>query len=89
MITAESESHCMLPYRGRNMCYIKWHMVVICIWCAVFVMSYSCFQINVLAEFLDIIWIFFYMQSHYLTNYQRSKLWYRRKMNSTLRHSSS
>jgi len=40
-------------------------MVVICLWCAVFVTSYSCFQTNVLAKFVDIICIFFYTHSPY------------------------
>jgi len=43
-------------------CY-QWYMVVICIWCALFVTSkltsYSCFQTNVLAKFVDTICIFF------------------------------
>ena len=57
--------------------------------------SYSCFQTNVLAKFVDIIGMFFYTHSLILCvialnlNYQRSKLRYRRKMNSTLQHSSS
>jgi len=29
--------------------FIQWHMVVICIWCALFVTSYLCFKTNVLA----------------------------------------
>jgi len=40
-------------------------MVVICIWCALFVRSQSCFQTNVLAKFVDIICIFFYIHSPY------------------------
>ena len=57
-------------------------------------MSSLCFQTNVLAKFVDIIGIFFYTYSLILCvvalyiNYQRSKLDYRRKINSTLRHSS-
>jgi len=34
---------------------IQWHMVAICVWCALFVTSYSCF----LAKFVDIIGIIF------------------------------
>ena len=41
--------------------FIQWHMAVICIWCALFATSYSCFQ----AKFVDIIGIFFYMHSPY------------------------
>jgi len=46
--------------------FIQWHMVVISIWCALFVTSQSCFQTNVLATFVDIICIFFYIHSPYL-----------------------
>ena len=60
-------------------------------------MSYSCLQTNDLAKFVDIICIFFYTPAHPLilcvialnTNYQRSKLGYRRKTNSVPRHRSS
>jgi len=45
--------------------FIQWQMVVICIWCALFVtsqlMSYSCSQ----TKFVDIIGIFFYTHSPY------------------------
>jgi len=34
---------------------VQGHMVVICIWCSLFVTSFPCFQTNVLAKFLDII----------------------------------
>jgi len=48
-------------------------MMVICIWCPLFVMSqltsYSCFQTNVLAKFVDIICIFFYIHSPYFMCY--------------------
>jgi len=44
-------------------------MEVICIWCALFVTSQfdviPCFQTNVLAKFVDIIRIFFYIHSPY------------------------
>jgi len=45
--------------------FIQWHMVVISIWCALFVTSQSCFQTNVLAKFVDTICIFFYIHSPY------------------------
>ena len=51
--------------------------------------SYSCFQINVLAKFVDTVCVFFCTHSLNLyvtaltTNYQRSRLRYRRKFNST------
>jgi len=55
--------------------------------------SYSCFQTNVLAKFFDTICIFFYIHSPYFIalniNYHRSKLGYRRKLHSTLRHNNS
>ena len=57
--------------------------------------SYSCFQTNVLAKFVDITCIFFYTPPLTLCvialhiNYQRSKLGYWRKINSMLRHRSS
>jgi len=41
--------------------FIQWHVLVICIWCALFVTSQVdviCFQTNVLATFVDIICIF-------------------------------
>jgi len=41
--------------------FIQWHIVVICIWCALFVTSYSCFQ----AKFLDKTAIFFHSHAHY------------------------
>ena len=46
---------------------VSWegHMVVICIWCALFVTSFPCFQTNVSAKFVDIICIFFYIHSPY------------------------
>jgi len=47
--------------------------------------SYSCLQTTILVKFVDIICIIFYTHSPYFINYQRSKLGYRRKMNSTLR----
>jgi len=53
------------------------------------------FPNNVLAKFVDIICIFFYIHYPYFMfialniNYQCSKLGYRRKIKSMLRHSSS
>jgi len=51
--------------------FIQWHMVVICLWCAVFVTSqltsYSCFQTNILANFVDIMCIFLNTLSPYFT----------------------
>jgi len=57
--------------------------------------SYSCFQANVLAKFVDIICIF--VSTHSLNlcvielniNYPYSRLGYRKKIHSTLRHSNS
>jgi len=44
--------------------YIQWNMVVICIWCTLFVTSrltsYSCFQTNVFAKLVDTRYMFFY-----------------------------
>jgi len=54
--------------------FIQWHMVVICIWCALFVTSQ-----------FDVIFMF----PNYFVNCQRSKLGYRRNIHSKLRHSSS
>jgi len=49
--------------------FIQWHVVVICIWCALFVMSQFdvifTFQTDVLAKFVDIICIFCYRRSPY------------------------
>ena len=67
--------------------FVQWHMVVICLLCAVFVTSYSCFQTNVLTKFVDIMCIFFYTLP--LSLYQHSKLGYRRRINSILRDRSS
>ena len=79
--------------------FIQWHMVVICVWCAFFVTSQFdlifMFQTNLLATFVDIICIFFYIHTLILCiialniNYKRSKLGYQKKIHSTLRHSSS
>jgi len=48
-------------------------MVVICLWCAVFVTSqfdsYSCVQTNVLAKVVDIICIFFYTPSPFYVSF--------------------
>jgi len=41
--------------------FIQWHTVVICIWCALFLTSYSCFQ----AKFVDTTGIFFYTHFSY------------------------
>jgi len=43
--------------------FIQWQMVVICIWCALFVTSYSSFQTNVLAKFVYITGKIFYTHS--------------------------
>jgi len=56
--------------------------------------SYSCFQTNVLAKFVDTMCIFFTSTLLIscvigLINYQRSRLGYWRKIHSTLRHNSS
>ena len=49
--------------------FIEWHIVVICIWSPLFVTSQFdvvfMFQTNVLAKFVDIICIFFYIHSPY------------------------
>jgi len=54
------------------------HMVVIRIWCALFVTSYSCFQTNVLAKFVDARCMFFHTHSPYFmchcTEYKLSAL---------------
>jgi len=76
----------------------QWHVVVICIWCALFVSS----QFDVIFMFPnqrsgDVCWHNMHSFLHPLIlyvialniNYQRSKLDYQRKVNSTLRHSSS
>ena len=79
--------------------FIQWHMVVICIWCALFVTS----QFDVIFMFPnqlfgEVCWLNMRIFLHVLPlfcvfaltiNYLRSKLDYRRKMNSTLQHSSS
>jgi len=57
-------------------------MVVICIWCALFVTSHIdvifIFKINIFAKFVDIISIFFYTHSSYFmclcTEYKLSAL---------------
>ena len=62
--------------------FIHWHMVVISIWCVLFVksqlMSQSCSQTNVSAKFVDTISIFFYIHSSYFmchcTEYKLSTL---------------
>jgi len=62
--------------------FIQWHMLVICIWCALFLTSqftsYSCFQSNVLATFIETICIFLYTQFPYFmchcTEYKLSAL---------------
>ena len=46
--------------------FFQWHVVVICVWCALFVTSHSCFQ----AKFIDIIGIFFYTHSPYFCKNQ-------------------
>ena len=73
--------------------FIQWHMMVICICVRCLwrhnLTSCSCYESNVLAKFVDIISVFFYTHSPYFINSQRSKLGYRRKIHSMLRHSSS
>ena len=79
---------------------VQGHMVVICIWCALFVTS----QFDVMSmfpyqRFGEVCWhnnAYFSTRTPLIScvialnvNYQRSKLGYRRKINSTLRHSSS
>jgi len=59
--------------------FIQWHMVVIWIWCALFVTSQYdvifMFQTNVLAKFVDIICIFFYVHStHFMCHCTKYKL---------------
>jgi len=52
---------------------IQWHMVVICIWCALFVTSQFdvmfMFTNNVLTKFVDTICIFFYTHSPYFVSH--------------------
>jgi len=47
----------------HGVCFIQWHMVVICVWCALFVTTQFevifMFPNNVLAKFVDIIGILF------------------------------
>jgi len=79
--------------------FIQWHMVVICIWCALFVTSQFdvifMFPNQCFGEVCYTICIVFHTHSPYFmchcTEYklhQRSKLWYRWNIRSTLRHSS-
>jgi len=52
--------------------FIQWHMVIICIWCVLFVTSQFdviCFQTNVLAKFVNTICIFVYTHSPYFMCY--------------------
>ena len=78
--------------------FVQCHMVVICIWCALFVTS----QFDVIfmfpnQRFGEVCWHNIHTFLHPLPlflchcsiNYQRSKLGYRRKTNTTQRHSSS
>ena len=80
--------------------FIQWHMVIICIWCALFVTSqfdviYLCFQSNVLAKVFDKICIFLCIHSPYFichcAEYKLLAIQVRisEKIYSTLRHSSS
>ena len=79
---------------------VQGHMVVICVWCWLFVTS----QFDIICmfpnqRFGDVSWhnyTYFSTSTPLIScgialniNYQRSKLGYRRKINSTLRHSSS
>ena len=81
---------------GGSFSGIWWSSVfgVCCLW-RHNLTSYSCFQTNVLAKCVNTICIFVCARSLYFMcncteyNYQRSKLRYRRKINSTLRHSNS
>jgi len=85
---------------------IQWHMVVICIRCALFVTSqiYAIFMFRnqrldevyrhnmhiLLLHTLSIFCVIALNKNYALNiNYQRFKLGYRRKIYSTLRHSSS
>jgi len=76
-----------LQWRTQNIfmggvCFIRWHMVFICIWCALLwrhnLTSYSRFQTNVLAKFVDEICIFLYTRYPYFmcqcTEYKLSPL---------------
>jgi len=79
--------------------FIQWHLMVFYFWCALFVTS----QFYVIVIFQDqhvgeACWHNMHIFVHALVlfhvialniNYQRSKFGYRRKINSTLRHSSS
>ena len=79
--------------------FIQWHMVVIFIWCGLFVTS----QFDVIIvfpnqHFREVCWRSAYSSTRNLvilcvialnTNYQRCKLGYRRNIHSKLRHSSS
>jgi len=79
--------------------FFQWHMMVIFIWCALFVASHfdgifmfpnQCFGKicwHNRHTFLHALPLFYVITLN--INYQRSKLEYRRKINSTLRHSSS
>jgi len=79
--------------------FIQWHVVVICIWCTLFVTSpfdvILIFPNNVLAKFVDIICTFFYTHSLYFmrhcTEYRVSALQARisKENTMTLPHSSS
>ena len=79
--------------------FIRWHMVVICLWCAVFVTS----QFDDIFMFPDqrfgeVCWHYMHILLHALPflcvialniNYQRSKSGYQRKISSMLRNKSS
>jgi len=88
-----AEFHCMYiskQWRTQKTfmgSFIQWHVVVICIWCALFVTSYSCFQTNVLAKFIDIICIFAYSSTRTSLTYKVSALQVRisdeKKLNAT------
>ena len=79
--------------------FIQWHMVVICIWCALFFTSkFDVIFLFPNQSFGEVCWHNVYSSTPtplnvcviaLNINYQRSKLGYRRKIHSTLRSSSS
>jgi len=80
-------------------CFIQWHMVVICIWCALFVtLQFYVIFMFPHQRFCEVCWhnrrillhavpIFHVIALN--VNYQRYKREYRSKIHSTLRHSNS
>jgi len=79
--------------------FYQWHMVVICIWCSLFVTSQFDIFMFPNQQFGEICWHNIHIIPPALPsklrvmalniNYQRSRLGYRNKMHSRLRHSSS